>query len=172
MLKQKFTRLSHLDVDQQATVQSIIEWTENSWRVTWVWNRELIGRAKDELEELSVLLNAYTKLGINRDISYWYLASNGVFSTKKLSWLIDEKTLQDNRWRQPTLRNNLVPSKVEIFIWRVLKRRLPVRTELDKRGINMDSVRCPICDDDVETIKHTMIFCAHSMDVWSRVFKC
>ncbi|XP_071715102.1 uncharacterized protein [Rutidosis leptorrhynchoides] len=101
----------------------------------------------------------------------WRLVSNGVFSTKKLSSLIDEKLHSDSRTQDATLKNNLVPSKVEIFIWRVLKRRIPVRTELDKRGIDLDTVRCPLCDDDVETTEHSMIFCRHSMEIWDKVYK-
>ncbi|XP_071687552.1 uncharacterized protein [Rutidosis leptorrhynchoides] len=48
---------------------------------------------------------------------------------------------------------------------------MPVLTELDKRGIDLDTVRCPLCDDDVETIDHSMIFCRHSMEIWERVYK-
>ncbi|XP_071727951.1 uncharacterized protein [Rutidosis leptorrhynchoides] len=73
--------------------------------------------------------------------------------------------------RHATIRNNLVPLKIVIFIWRVLKRRIPVCTEIDKRGIDLDSVRCPLCDDDVESIDHALFFCRHSMDIWERVYK-
>ncbi|XP_071704484.1 uncharacterized protein [Rutidosis leptorrhynchoides] len=73
--------------------------------------------------------------------------------------------------REVFLKNRLTPIKVAIFIWRALKRRIPVRIELDKRGIDLDSVRCPLCDDDVETIEHTLIFCRHAMDIWVRVYK-
>ncbi|XP_071686803.1 uncharacterized protein [Rutidosis leptorrhynchoides] len=56
-------------------------------------------------------------------------------------------------------------------MWRVLNRKIPVRTELDKRGIDLDSVRCPSCDDDIESIDHVMFFCRSSLDVWERVYK-
>ncbi|XP_071704072.1 uncharacterized protein [Rutidosis leptorrhynchoides] len=102
----------------------------------------------------------------------WSLSSNGNFTTKKLSTLIDEKILSGySRTNSETLKNYLVPNKLEIFIWRVLKRRLPVRIELDKRGIDLDSVRCPICDDDVESLDHLLFFCRVSMDVWDKVYK-
>ncbi|XP_071705251.1 uncharacterized protein [Rutidosis leptorrhynchoides] len=85
--------------------------------------------------------------------------------------ILEEKILTDGRGQPETIRNNLVPKKIEIFIWRALKKRLPTLVELDNRGIDLNSVRCPICDDDVETIEHSLIFCSYVMDIWSRVHK-
>ncbi|XP_071738688.1 uncharacterized protein [Rutidosis leptorrhynchoides] len=69
------------------------------------------------------------------------------------------------------MRNNLVPLKAEVFVWRVTRRRLPIRVELDKRGIDLNSVRCPLCDDNIESLDHVFIFCKHALDVWERVYK-
>ncbi|XP_071739493.1 uncharacterized protein [Rutidosis leptorrhynchoides] len=51
-----------------------------------------------------------------------------------------------------------------------MKKRLPVKLELDRRGIDLHSVRCPLCDDDLESVDHSIIFCEHALDVWDRVF--
>nr|GEY37529.1 RNA-directed DNA polymerase, eukaryota, reverse transcriptase zinc-binding domain protein [Tanacetum cinerariifolium] len=37
--------------------------------------------------------------------------------------------------------------------------RLPTRSELDLRGIDVDSVRCPKCDNDIETKQHVFVSC-------------
>ncbi|XP_071708273.1 uncharacterized protein [Rutidosis leptorrhynchoides] len=68
-----------------------------------------------------------------------------------------------------TLINNLVPTKMGVFIWRARKKRLPVRTELDKRGIDLHSVRCPLCDGDIETVDHILFSCKKVDDVWNKV---
>ncbi|XP_071739916.1 uncharacterized protein [Rutidosis leptorrhynchoides] len=106
-----------------------------------------------------------------RDVWFWKLATNGKFKTKILARLIDENTIMENRFREETFKNNLVSGKVGIFIWRVLKNRLPTHIELDKRGIDLDSVRCPLCDDGLESIDHALLFCKHSFEVWDRVYK-
>ncbi|XP_071727743.1 uncharacterized protein [Rutidosis leptorrhynchoides] len=62
--------------------------------------------------------------------------------------------------------------KLEVFVWRAIKRRIPVRCELDKRGIDLHSSICPLYDDGLETVDHSLIFCKHSMDVWNRVYNC
>ncbi|XP_071704858.1 uncharacterized protein [Rutidosis leptorrhynchoides] len=58
----------------------------------------------------------------------------------------------------------------QVFIWRAKKRRLAVLTELDKRGIDLNLTRCPVCDDDVETVDHSLLFCKQASDTWSKVF--
>ncbi|XP_071687753.1 uncharacterized protein [Rutidosis leptorrhynchoides] len=160
-----------MEADQDVLVNDRVQWHENSYVATWSWRRELSARAKVEFEQLINSLNLYVKRDRASDTWVWNLASNGIFTTKKLTRLIDDKLLLDGRSRSQTLKNCLVPTKVEIFIWRMLKRRIPVHTELDKRGIDLDSVRCPLCDDGVESIDYSMIFCRHSMEVWERVYK-
>ncbi|XP_071738647.1 uncharacterized protein [Rutidosis leptorrhynchoides] len=49
--------------------------------------------------------------------------------------------------------------------------RLPVRVELDKCGIDLDSIRCPICDNDAESVEHMILSCPKVMDVWVRIFR-
>ncbi|GKB51716.1 retrovirus-related pol polyprotein from transposon TNT 1-94, partial [Tanacetum coccineum] len=73
----------------------------------------------------------------------WLLSKDGVFTVKELSRLFEEKILVlDNRGRE-TIWNKLVSKKVNIFVWRALRGRLPVRVELDIRGVDLDSVLCP-----------------------------
>lgn len=71
---------------------------------------------------------------------------------------------------QDTIWNKLVPKKVNIFVWRALKGRLPVRVELDRRGIDLDSVLCACCNDSVETCNHCIVTCDLAMSVWTKVF--
>ncbi|GKB77668.1 RNA-directed DNA polymerase, eukaryota, reverse transcriptase zinc-binding domain protein, partial [Tanacetum coccineum] len=69
-----------------------------------------------------------------------------------------------------TLWNKLVPKKVNIFVWRALRGRLPVRVELDRRGIDLDSVLCPSCNNLVETCAHCLITCDLAMMFGKRLF--
>ncbi|XP_071736496.1 uncharacterized protein [Rutidosis leptorrhynchoides] len=73
--------------------------------------------------------------------------------------------------RIPTDLNPLIPQKIGIFIWRAKQNKLPVRSELDKKGIDLHSVRCPVCDDDIETLLHSLLKCSNSMDIWNRIQK-
>ncbi|XP_071695898.1 uncharacterized protein [Rutidosis leptorrhynchoides] len=88
-----------------------------------------------------------------------------------MSEAINLKILVAGSNRIETLKNNLVPKKVEVFIWRAKRKRLAVLSELDKRGIDLNSIRCPICDDDIESVDHTLLFCKQAFDIWFKVFE-
>ncbi|XP_071734217.1 uncharacterized protein [Rutidosis leptorrhynchoides] len=79
--------------------------------------------------------------------------------------------LQRPSTHKETARNKLLPQKIGLFVWRANLERLPVRVELDKRGIDLDSVRCPICNNDIETVAHILLHCSFAKDLWSRVFR-
>ncbi|GJW41017.1 reverse transcriptase domain, reverse transcriptase zinc-binding domain protein [Tanacetum coccineum] len=53
---------------------------------------------------------------------------------------------------------------------RALRGRLPVRVELDRRGIDLDSVLYPSCNDSVETCAHSLITCDLARSVWDKTF--
>ncbi|XP_071728661.1 uncharacterized protein [Rutidosis leptorrhynchoides] len=63
----------------------------------------------------------------------------------------------------------LFQKKVGVFVWRAKRERLPVFVEFDKRGIDLNSVLCPLCNDYVETVKHSIIECEHALSIWRKV---
>ncbi|XP_071692865.1 uncharacterized protein [Rutidosis leptorrhynchoides] len=69
------------------------------------------------------------------------------------------------------MRNSSVPKKVELFVWRTRKGRILTLPELDKRGIDLNSVCCPICDDDIETLDHSLLSCKLAKDIWVKIFE-
>ncbi|GJS02581.1 RNA-directed DNA polymerase, eukaryota, reverse transcriptase zinc-binding domain protein [Tanacetum coccineum] len=71
----------------------------------------------------------------------------------------------------PTRWNKLVPIKVNIAMWRSENRRLPTRVNLDNRGIDLDSIKCPVCDNDLETEEHILVKCDIAKLVWNDVLK-
>nr|GEV41033.1 RNA-directed DNA polymerase, eukaryota, reverse transcriptase zinc-binding domain protein [Tanacetum cinerariifolium] len=87
----------------------------------------------------------------------WLLGKDGEFTVKELARLIEDKVLHVEGRGQETLWNNLVPKKVNIFMWRALRGRLPVRVELDKSEIDLDSVLCPCCNNMVETSTYSLV---------------
>ncbi|XP_071708232.1 uncharacterized protein [Rutidosis leptorrhynchoides] len=173
-LKIKFSRLYHWDLDKNASVRDRVEWSDLGFDLRWNWRSNPNGRARGEVADITSRLSAYIKRDRLSDSWQWKLSNNDQFTTKDLTKLIelDGSVLGNSQLhQQETLRNNFVPLKVEVFIWRLLRQRLPVRVELDKRGIDLNSLLCPLCDDDIESITHTIFFCKYAMGVWERVYK-
>ncbi|XP_071728879.1 uncharacterized protein [Rutidosis leptorrhynchoides] len=160
-LEDKFKRLVRLESNMEATVRNRLG--------IWEWIREPRGRALGELSELNALFQDVILIHDKPDTWKWVLNGNGVFSTKKLTELINEKNILVGPSNFETIRNNLVPSKVEIFVWRARRRRLAVLSELDKKGIDLHSVLCPICGQEVETVEHSLVLCNLALDVWEKV---
>ncbi|XP_071728546.1 uncharacterized protein [Rutidosis leptorrhynchoides] len=136
----------------------------------WQWNRTLFGRSESDHAQLESLLANASLSNNTSDTWKWVLNDKGYYKTSIMSSKLDEKLLQNASQPSETVRNKLAPEKIEIFAWRALRRRLPTRVELDKKGIDPNSVRCPICDNGLETIEHSIIFCKFAMEVWVRVF--
>ncbi|XP_071738832.1 uncharacterized protein [Rutidosis leptorrhynchoides] len=170
VLKTKFKRLSRLDSDINASVKDRVIWGGTRGVGNWSWTREPFGRAMDELHTLNGIISGAVLNAKKIDTWRWSSGSNGVFNTKALTDMINSKLLTSSDTNCETLRNKLVPKKVEVFVWRARKLRLPVLMELDKRGIDLHSVRCPLCDDDVETFNHSLILCINAFEVWCKVF--
>ncbi|XP_071704916.1 uncharacterized protein [Rutidosis leptorrhynchoides] len=79
------------------------------------------------------------------------------------------KSYSSNSTYLETFKNNLVPKKVEVFVWRARNERLLVLSELDKRGIDLHSVLCPLCDSNIESVSHSLLTCDKVQDVWEKV---
>ncbi|GJS54318.1 reverse transcriptase domain, reverse transcriptase zinc-binding domain protein [Tanacetum coccineum] len=107
---------------------------------------------------------------VDRDMWRWVQVEDGVFKVKELTRLVEEKILHVESGGQETISNKLVPKKVNIFVWRARKGRLSVRVELDRRGINLDSVLCPSCNNVVESCAHSLVTCDLAMSMWEKVF--
>nr|GEX17885.1 zinc finger, CCHC-type [Tanacetum cinerariifolium] len=54
---------------------------------------------------------------------------------------------------------------------KILRGRLLVREELDKRGIDLDSPLCPSCDSVAESCSHCLVTCDLAMNVWNKIFR-
>ncbi|GJT44971.1 RNA-directed DNA polymerase, eukaryota, reverse transcriptase zinc-binding domain protein [Tanacetum coccineum] len=100
----------------------------------------------------------------------WTLNGDGNFLVKDLSRIVEEKILDVETNSQQMIWNKLLPKKVKIFVWRVLKGRIPVREELDKRGIDLDSVLFPCCNSVVESCAHSLVLYDLARGVWEKIY--
>ncbi|XP_071715133.1 uncharacterized protein [Rutidosis leptorrhynchoides] len=165
-----FPRLFKLELDPDVSVRERM--TLNAEGLfNWKWSRAIPRRAVRELEALVNILSSAKIDNGSVDKVLWSLDLNHGFSVKGLSKVIDDQLLFEFSSHQETIRNTVVPKKVELFAWRAIKKKLPIRVELDNRGIDLHSTRCPLCDDSLESVDHTLIFCSHAREIWERIFK-
>ncbi|XP_071687626.1 uncharacterized protein [Rutidosis leptorrhynchoides] len=62
-----------------------------------------------------------------------------------------------------------VPRKVNVFLWRFRLDSLPVRWLISAKGIDIHSIVCPVCNNEVETRDHLFFGCTLALDLWRRL---
>ncbi|GKD18879.1 RNA-directed DNA polymerase, eukaryota, reverse transcriptase zinc-binding domain protein [Tanacetum coccineum] len=92
------------------------------------------------------------------------ISSNRLFTVKSMRSHIRKFLYPLNP--QPFRWNKALPSKINISSWKILHKRLPTRFNLDRRGVGLDSTRCPVCDEDIETEEHLFTSCFIATEYW------
>ncbi|GER31074.1 RNA-directed DNA polymerase-like protein [Striga asiatica] len=101
----------------------------------------------------------------------------GKFSVKKAySWLLDtepglrneaecSRLASGNKRARQRCWSLKVMGKVKHFIWKCFTNILPVSTNLEKRGMEVDTV-CRICGEGKETQEHVLFLCRRAKLIW------
>ncbi|XP_071728774.1 uncharacterized protein [Rutidosis leptorrhynchoides] len=169
--KDKFPRLHRLEINKNAQVKDRVVWSSSGAALDWQWCREPRGTNVDDIQELVRIINGVVLADSGRNKWKWVFSGDGKYNTKILADKIDDKLYGGNSYDSETDRNRLLPQSIGIFVWRAKRRLLPVIIELENRGINLHSVRCPMCDEDVETLDHALVLCKFSQVVWENIFR-
>ncbi|XP_071687637.1 uncharacterized protein [Rutidosis leptorrhynchoides] len=169
-LNNLFRRLYMLDSNKNASVADRLTLSNTITHGSWAWTRTPTGRGLRELTELNNLISSIS-LTEAPDSWKWNLDPSGSFSTKMLSHILDNLKLATSHSSTPTPRNKFLPQKICIFIWRVINGRIPTRSELDKRNIDLDSILCPICEAQIESIDHILFLCPKTTQIWSSILQ-
>ncbi|GKC98202.1 RNA-directed DNA polymerase, eukaryota, reverse transcriptase zinc-binding domain protein [Tanacetum coccineum] len=115
------------------------------------WWREVTGRSSDLLARLMDNLNPITRLE-GEDTFCWSIGSTGLFTVRATRNHIDDLMLLtmdiQTRWYK------ILPRKVNIFFWRLRLERLPHCLNLSRRGLDITSIMCPVCSNEVESNEH------------------
>lgn len=68
-------------------------------------------------------------------------------------------------------QSKAIPLKIKCFIWKVCLGRIPVQTNLTKRGILVQSTLCPLCNTSQETVDHMLVGCSIAVEVKDWILK-
>nr|GEY60437.1 RNA-directed DNA polymerase, eukaryota [Tanacetum cinerariifolium] len=124
------------------------------------------GLEMDQLANLNDLIKE-VYLNSNTDRWSWLLDKSGVFAMSSVRNLIDEKILPITEFQ--TRWNKCVSIKINVHTWKIMKNLLPTRFNISRRGILIDSIKCPICDQGVETLSHLFFTCPMVRHVFNMI---
>ncbi|GKE30007.1 RNA-directed DNA polymerase, eukaryota, reverse transcriptase zinc-binding domain protein [Tanacetum coccineum] len=160
-LKLQFPRVYALDDVKSCTV------VERLRLLDWFSVFRRPPRGGDEILQYTALRACTSQVTLSsqkKDGWIWSHGGSDGFSVASARGSIDDVILDVDyvatRW------NRLVPAKVNVFFWRLNLNRIPTRVNLDRRGIDIGSVLCPVCDRDVETSNHLFFSSEMVVDLW------
>ncbi|PWA83353.1 reverse transcriptase domain, Reverse transcriptase zinc-binding domain protein [Artemisia annua] len=161
-LKFQFPRLYRLAMNKDCLVRDC--WN-NGWHIEWV---RTVSNGTNA-HHLAILQNFLAGIILNDSEDKWVWSIDPPsFSVKSARCHIDialhPQVDPETRW------NKLLPKKINIFIWRTLRDRLPSRWNLSRKGLEMNSLNCPVCNNGTETLYHSFWTCSLAASVWACVF--
>ena len=142
-----------LETNKYASVSSKL----NAPRLDISFRRQ--ARSGIEMSQLNSLaeISRRTTLMPCEDCFIWSLEGDEVFHVASIRKKIDGNRFQDvclpTRWVKS------VPIKVNIIAWKVKSNAFPTRFNISRRGMDIDSMVCPICNTGVETTNHIFFQC-------------
>nr|GEU32234.1 RNA-directed DNA polymerase, eukaryota [Tanacetum cinerariifolium] len=95
------------------------------------------------------------------------IGGSGEFSTTSVRKMIDVFMLPEvsskTRWIKA------VPIKVNVHAWKVKLDGLPTRLNISRRGIDIESILCPMCGKAVESTSHIFFTCQMSKEILRKI---
>jgi len=167
-LKDKFPSLYRLSTQQEALISSMGWFEGHLWKWTLAWKKALTQSEIKLVEDLKAVLATHAPLPNKEDIIHW--KGKNEYSARILQQLmfmemeVEVDSLVCSVWM------NLVPPKVEFFMWVTLLGKLNTKEMLWKKGIlSVNQNSCTFCSANSESLDHVLLHCPFSWKVWCSV---
>lgn len=109
------------------------------------------------------------KIKNEQDVLMWAQGKTGVYSRKDgYSFLMEKKGWAAPEWWSKNLWKLKCPLKSRVFLWCILKRKIPTWDILQDRFF-IGPGRCPLCKADGESINHLFTSCTVSLRIWGEL---
>ncbi|XP_045831669.1 uncharacterized protein LOC123923074 [Trifolium pratense] len=173
-----FPQLYAKSLQPDAPIAAFGSWSDDNWTWSFDWVVELARDDMDAATEMSILLADIRPKKECLDHRKWLMNHAGMFTVKSAYCFLQNRdsflTINSNVVDAlQDLWMNDVPSKVNIFGWRLLLARLPTRMALVRKGIinNPREFCCVFCFREEEDIDHLFFNCSVSIQVWKKIYK-
>ncbi|GJZ41684.1 nucleotide-binding alpha-beta plait domain-containing protein [Tanacetum coccineum] len=108
-----------------------------------------------------------TLLADMRDRWMWSLEGSGDFSVASVRKLLDGNMLPEvaskTRWIKA------MPIKVNVHAWRVKLDCLPTRINIFRRGMEIESIICPMCGEAAKSSRHIFFSCHIAREILRKI---
>jgi len=168
-LSLKFPRLFNLAVNKECSVAKMASLGLAVGGRGWVWRRRLLAWEEDSVRECTLLLSNVVLQDHVSDAWRWLLDPVHGYSVREAYRFLTsgeqvDRTIVDDVWHRYIL------AKVSLFVWRLLRNRLPTKDNLMRRRvIQATDIACAYGCDDSESANHLFLLCEIPNLVWLHV---
>lgn len=160
--EKRFPRLFKIEKNENCKVFDILKVRGGFWE----WKRDMReGRTKEEFHSLKATVESVV---LNEKKDVWN-CSGGPKGSFLVGWFRNEIAKKNQQVIGKNFWSKWIPNKVNIFIWKLFRRRVAVKEVLSKMGIVQHSNVCEVCKQEVESIKHVFIKCPIAQQVWNDI---
>ena len=166
-LAAKYPRLYLISCQQNHLIQHMGGNKEADWEWNFSWRRPLfdneIPMAVDFLQHIeSKPIQIH-----RRDEWVWTADSSGQYMAKSAYKMMrggDIDGTQDRAFEE--LWKLKVPIRYAVFAWRLLRDRLPTKSNLLRRQVEIVNRTCPFCRSAEEEARHLFFHCSKIIPIW------
>ncbi|KAL5193638.1 putative ribonuclease H protein [Glycine soja] len=165
-LMEKYPRLYNISQQQNQYIQ-MGSTSDTGWECQFQWRRfflegkiDMVANFMQDIEGLIVQMQ-------RQDVWSWEGDSSGGYTVGSAYWLLDRDSADENQDAVfTTLWKLKVPSKASVFSWRLIRDKLPTKSNLRSRNVEISDVNCPFCSNHVEDASHLFFSCVKIMPLW------
>nr|GEV40542.1 RNA-directed DNA polymerase, eukaryota [Tanacetum cinerariifolium] len=116
-------------------------------------------RGGSEYQHLTDLNSLMQSVSLSHSCNRWIcdLSGDGEFRVKEVRNFLDNLFLPS--YTDATRWVKYIPIKINVFVWRARCDFLPIRVNLSRRGILLESSSCPLCLSSEENIHDVLFGC-------------
>lgn len=143
-------------------------WRNQSTGSHMLWTRHLRVRELEEAVDLNTIIDNLC-LQIRNDWVSWVCSGNKYKSADGRKFLCKEMILSRGNWK--SIWKLRIPTKVQLFMWKVEHGVLHTKVLLSKRmrGV-FTNVQCAFCGLQEENQEHLLWLCLYVKKIWVKVF--
>ena len=164
---QKYPRLYLISSQQNHTIQQMGVHNDSGWEWQFTWRRLLFDNEIDMATEFLKDIETQQIQPQRSDGWAWMADSNGQFLAKSAYIVMRESSseaIKDTTFAD--LWKMKVPHKILVFAWRLLRDRLPTRSNLHRRQVVINDRRCLLCGNMEEDTGHLFFHCSKVIPLW------
>jgi len=168
--KERFSRLFELSVDKWVLVFDLFHLGCGVNGEAWKWRRSMFAWEEEQLGELCFLLQNVILQVDKEDKWIWKLEKSNAYTVRSAYTCQSAQLPVVDPVELKLLWQKIVPLKVVVFVWHLLRNRLPTKDNLLRRGIlHTDSCQCIAGCDSMKTVNHLFLHCSLFGTIWNCV---